>query len=86
MNSRTAEFYALRDCKSFLRQVKGEDIQPLAPDAPAAVETKGAGDADKKKEAAPEEPQELSFVEKLALKVAKLTGSVPVEVVFQEKV
>ena len=67
--------------------MKGEDIQPLAPDAPAAAETKGADDTEKKKDgAAPEEPQEMSFVEKLALKVAKLTGSVPIEVVFQEKV
>ncbi len=67
--------------------MKGDDVQPLAPDAPAAVETKEADGAEKKKNgAAPEEPQEMSFVEKLALKVAKLTGSVPVEVVFQEKV
>ncbi len=65
----------------------GDDIQPLAPDAKVAGSAKEADvveSAGKKKDE--EEAPEMSFVEKLALKVAKLTGSVPTELVVQEKV
>ncbi len=71
----------------------GDDIQPLPPDAKAGGEagneadpkdeTNGQGKA---KDAPKEEPEEMSFFEKLALKAAKFTGSVPMEAVFQEKV
>ena len=76
----------------------GDDIQPLPPDAKAGGESGNQGDpkdetkqgADsgqgKAKDAPKEEPEEMSFFEKLALKAAKLTGSVPMEAVFQEKV
>jgi hypothetical protein len=64
--------------------VKGDDIQPLPPDTKAVGGAKEAAGADKKPDG--QNVPEMSFVEKLALKVAKLTGSVPTDAVFQEKV
>jgi hypothetical protein len=64
-------------------QVKGDDVQPLPPDTKAAGKAKEADVVEKKDD---QNPPEMSFVEKLALKVAKLTGSVPTDAVFEEKV
>ena len=65
------------------------DVEPQPADA------KDGGDAAIKadeegmkgaKEKAEDKPEEMSFFEKLALKAAKLTGNIPIEAVFQEKV
>ena len=66
------------------------DVQPQPADAKdggdAAIKAdeedkKGANDAKTE-----DKPEEMSFFEKLAMKAAKLTGNIPIEAVFQEKV
>jgi hypothetical protein len=77
-----------------LRQVTGDDIQPAPPVEAKAADTakkteqgNAAKDADEKTSKSQDDAlAEMSFFEKLALKAAKLTGTVPVEAVFQEKV
>lgn len=66
------------------------DVQPLPADAKVADadEDKSGKQEDglkasKNKE---EKPEEMSFFEKLALKAARIAGTVAVEAVFQEKV
>ena len=54
--------------------------------APGTKADEGKGEGGAGKSTAVEKDPELSFFEKLALKAAKITGSVPIEAVFQEKV
>jgi hypothetical protein len=62
-------------------------LQPADTKAEQGVEDKAAASADgvKGKKVEEEQPEEMSFFEKLALKAAKLTGTVAVDAVYQEK-
>jgi hypothetical protein len=66
------------------------DVQPQPADAKDGGDAAIKADEEDKKGAkdakTEDKPEEMSFFEKLALKAAKLTGNIPIEAVFQEKV
>ncbi len=77
----------LQTSSADVQQVVG-DVQPLPAEAAEGAGGKADEKADPKKasKVVNENPEEMNFFEKLALKVARMTGTVAVEAVFQQKV